>query len=294
MLPVGSVEFHRRGRKIHDFTAAPVQDHHGFVGGIEDRPVVFFPFDQVVDGLSLPGDLLFQVGDAPVHRLNLGGIDGLVHVSELSWGRIEDPEEVYKVGQRLKVEVLNVDRDRQRIGLSLKALQSDPWESVGERHSVGDLVEGTVSQVVDFGIFVELEPGIEGLLHNSELISPSQRDELKSGDKILVKIIRIEPHRRRIGLSVKQVRLHEWEAWHAEHEQAPAELAPSSIEVEEEEEEQEPEPEPEAEPAEEEAEEAEAIETDVADESDDDAESNVDAEEDVEEEKSSETEVDEA
>ncbi len=158
--------------------------------------------------------------------VNLGGIDGLVHVSELSWGRIEKPEEVYKVGQRLKVEVLNVDRDRQRIGLSLKSLQSDPWESVDDAYRVGDLVEGTVSQVVDFGIFVELEPGIEGLLHNSELISPSQRDELKAGDKILVKVIRIEPHRRRIGLSVKQVRLQEWESWHAEHGETPAEQEP--------------------------------------------------------------------
>jgi small subunit ribosomal protein S1 len=223
--------------------------------------------------------------------VNLGGIDGLVHVSELSWGRIEDPEEVYKVGQRLKVEVLNVDRERQRIGLSLKALQADPWESVGEKYVVGDLVEGTVSQVVDFGIFVELEPGIEGLLHNSELISPSQRDELKSGDKILVKVIRIEPHRRRIGLSVKQVRLHEWETWHAEHEEASAELAPSIADEGEERE-----TEPEAEPVEEEA---EPFDADVTDTSDEDAESSVDeeeiSEEEIsEEEESSETEAGEA
>ncbi|MGC9399736.1 MAG: 30S ribosomal protein S1 [Anaerolineae bacterium] len=149
--------------------------------------------------------------------VNLGGIDGLVHVSELSWGRIENPEEEFKVGQRLKVKVLNVDRERQRIGLSLKALQPDPWESVAEKYREGDLVQGTVSQVVDFGVFVELEPGIEGLLHNSELLSPGQREELQSGDEILVKIIRVEPHRRRIGLSAKQVQLHEWEAWHAEH-----------------------------------------------------------------------------
>ncbi len=162
--------------------------------------------------------------------VNLGGIDGLVHVSELSWGRIEKPEEVYKVGQRLRVKVLNVDRERQRIGLSLKALQPDPWESVDEKYDVGDLVEGTVSQVVDFGVFVELEPGIEGLLHNSELISPSQRDELEAEDKILVKVIRIEPHRRRIGLSVKQVSLQEWETWHAENIQEPASETPAEEE----------------------------------------------------------------
>ncbi|MEA3309677.1 MAG: S1 RNA-binding domain-containing protein [Chloroflexota bacterium] len=147
--------------------------------------------------------------------VNLGGIDGLVHVSELSWGRIEDPSKVYKVGQKVKVQVLNVDVERQRVGLSIKALQADPWDSVLERYSEGDLVKGVVSQVVDFGIFVEIEPGIEGLLHNSELISTDQREELASGKEILVKIIRIEPQRQRIGLSVKQVQLHEWEEWYA-------------------------------------------------------------------------------
>ena len=146
--------------------------------------------------------------------VNLGGIDGLVHVSELSWGRIEDPAKIYKVGQKVRVQILNVDLDRQRIGLSIKALQDDPWDSVVARYSEGDLVEGVVSQVVDFGIFVEIEPGIEGLLHNTELNSTDQREELASGDEILVKIIRIEPRRRRIGLSVKQVQLDEWEEWH--------------------------------------------------------------------------------
>ncbi len=167
--------------------------------------------------------------------VNLGGIDGLVHVSELSWGRIENPEKVYKVGQRLRVKILNVDRERERIGLSLKALQPDPWESVVKNYEVEDLVEGAISQIVDFGIFVELEPGIEGLLHNSELISPSQREELESGEKILVKIIRIEPQRRRIGLSARQVQMHEWETWHAEHV-SPAEEVPDEVEETEQEE----------------------------------------------------------
>ena len=145
--------------------------------------------------------------------VNLGGMDGLVHISELSWGRIENPAEVFHPGQRIKVKVLSVDQDRQRIALSIKALTPDPWESVGERYDIGQLVEGKVTQVVDFGIFIELEPGIEGLLHNSELRDVAQREELASGDTVLVKVIRIESDRRRIGLSVRQVRPEEWEEW---------------------------------------------------------------------------------
>ncbi|MGC9522293.1 MAG: 30S ribosomal protein S1, partial [Anaerolineae bacterium] len=145
--------------------------------------------------------------------VNLGGMDGLVHISELSWGRIENPGEIYHPGQRVKVKVLNVDRERQRIALSIKALTPDPWESVAERYQVGDLVEGRVTQVVDFGVFIELEPGVEGLLHNSELRDVAQREELSAGDSILVKVIRVEPDRRRIGLSVRQVRPNEWEEW---------------------------------------------------------------------------------
>ena len=145
--------------------------------------------------------------------VNLGGMDGLVHISELSWGRIENPGEVYRTGQRVKVKVLSVDRERQRIALSIKALTPDPWESVPVRYQIGELVQGHVTQVVDFGVFVELEPGVEGLLHNSELRDVAQRDELVSGEKVLVKVIRIESDRRRIGLSVRQVRPEEWEEW---------------------------------------------------------------------------------
>ncbi|MDF1512731.1 MAG: S1 RNA-binding domain-containing protein [Anaerolineae bacterium] len=145
--------------------------------------------------------------------VNLGGLDGLVHISELSWGRIENPTEVYRPGQRVKVKVLNVDRERQRIALSIKALAPDPWESAPERYQVGSLVMGKVSQVVDFGSFIELEPGVEGLLHNSELRDFEQREELEANAELLVKIIRVEPERRRIGLSVRQVRPEEWEDW---------------------------------------------------------------------------------
>lgn len=155
--------------------------------------------------------------------VNLGGLDGLVHISELSWGRIENPSEVYRPGQRVKVKVLSVDEDRQRIALSIKALTPDPWDTAPERYPVGSLVLGKVTQVVDFGSFIELEPGVEGLLHNSELRDFEQREELNSNEPLLVKIIRVEPERRRIGLSVRQVRPEEWEDWvvaQAEREEA--------------------------------------------------------------------------
>jgi small subunit ribosomal protein S1 len=160
--------------------------------------------------------------------VNLGGMDGLVHISELSWGRIESPVEVFHPGQRIKVKVLSVDHNRQRIALSIKALTPDPWESVSERYEPGQLGQGRVTQVVDFGVFIELEPGIEGLLHNSELRDIAQREELASGESILVKVIRIESDRRRIGLSVRQVRPEEWEEWalrQIEEEQQQAEAA---------------------------------------------------------------------
>lgn len=158
--------------------------------------------------------------------VNLGGLDGLVHISELSWGHIDKPTDVFRVGQRVKVKVINLNRERRRIGLSIKALTPDPWESVPQRYHEGELREGKVSQLSDFGAFVELEPGVEGLLHNTELLSAEQRAELKPGDRVLVKVIRIEPDRRRIGLSARQVRREEWEQWAAEQAARAQEAAP--------------------------------------------------------------------
>ncbi len=149
--------------------------------------------------------------------VNLGGLDGLVHFSELSWGRIENVAEAFKVGQKVKVKVLDVDPQRQRIALSIKALKPNPWLTVEQRYEVGQLIEGKVSQVADFGVFVELEPGVEGLLHKSE-ISSGQLSELKVGDRILVKVIRVEQDRQRISLSARQVTRQEWEQWAAEQQ----------------------------------------------------------------------------
>jgi small subunit ribosomal protein S1 len=152
--------------------------------------------------------------------VDVGGADGLVHLSELSWGRVDDAHEVCSVGDELEVAVLSIDKDRERIGLSLKQTKEDPWATVGERYREGDLIEGKVTQVSSIGAFVEVEPGVEGLLHVSELVgAPAVVPEevLKAGDKIPVKVIRVESNRRRIGLSARRVSRSEWEHWAAEN-----------------------------------------------------------------------------
>jgi small subunit ribosomal protein S1 len=153
--------------------------------------------------------------------VDLGGADGLAHISELSWGQVRHPREVVRVGDEVDVYVLRLDHERNRIGLSLKRLQPDPWTLVDETYEVGQLVEGVVTNVVRFGAFIEIEPGLEGLLHVSEFadIAPSDPHELvKEGDRLLVRIIRIQSWRRRMGLSLRQVSEAEWEAWVARSE----------------------------------------------------------------------------
>jgi len=148
--------------------------------------------------------------------VDLGGADGLVHVSELSWRRVNHPREVLSVGQEVDVYVLGVDRQRKRIALSLKRLQPDPWTVVDEQYSVGQLVNGRVTRVLDFGAFVELDMGVEGLLHVSEMIGTPElqpTDVVQPKDHVVLKIIRIDSSRKRIGLSAKQVRQNEWEGW---------------------------------------------------------------------------------
>ena len=155
--------------------------------------------------------------------VDLGGADGLIHVSELSWGRVDNPRQVLKVGDEVDVYVLDVDRERKRIALSLKKLQPDPWTIVDDHYRVGELVEGRVTRVLDFGAFVELDLGIEGLLHTSEMIGTPElppSDIVHPGEKLLVKIIRIESRRRRLALSARQVRKSEWERWIAEQQTA--------------------------------------------------------------------------
>src|SRR5664279_3347613 len=139
--------------------------------------------------------------------VDLGGVDGLVHVSELSWKHIDHPSEVVEVGQEVDVEVLDVDLDRERVSLSLKATQEDPWRQFARTHQIGQVVPGKVTKLVPFGAFVRVQDGIEGLVHISELAErhveiPEQ--VVNVGDEIMVKVIDIDLERRRISLSLKQ------------------------------------------------------------------------------------------
>jgi len=141
--------------------------------------------------------------------VNLGGADGLIHLSELSWGRINHPKEVVSIGEKIKVMILNVDRERKRIGLSLRRLLPEPWETVPDRYEVGQIVRGLVTKLVHFGAFARLDGDtIEGLIHISELTErriahPSEI--LSEGQEIDLRIIRIDTDKRRMGLSLKQV-----------------------------------------------------------------------------------------
>ena len=160
--------------------------------------------------------------------VDLGGADGLVHVSELSWRRVNHPREVLSVGQEVEVYVLGVDRQRRRIALSLKRLQPDPWTIADEEFQVGQLVNGRVTRVLDFGAFVELDMGVEGLLHVSEMIGTPElqpSDVVHPNDDVVLKIIRIDSARKRIGLSAKQVRQNEWERWMMEQQETEAAAA---------------------------------------------------------------------
>lgn len=138
--------------------------------------------------------------------VDLGGIDGLIHISELSWNHVNHPSEVVKVGQEVEVQVLEVDLDRERISLGLKQTTEDPWRSLVKKYPVGAIVEGEVTKLVPFGIFVDLGNGIEGLVHISEMAkahveAPAQ--VCKVGDTVQVKVMEIDLDRRRISLSMK-------------------------------------------------------------------------------------------
>ncbi len=140
--------------------------------------------------------------------VNINGADGLVHLSELSWERIQHPNEILEVGQEVKVKVINVDREKKRIGLSLRALSDDPWRSQIEKFSVGQLVEGVVTRLTKFGAFARLEGDVEGLIHISEISETRiehPKEALKEGETVALRIIRIDPEQHRIGLSLRKV-----------------------------------------------------------------------------------------
>ena len=140
--------------------------------------------------------------------VDLDGIDGLIHISELSWGHVNHPSEVLSIGEEVSVKVLDIDRDRQRISLGLKQTQEDPWERVVRTYNVGDVLEGKVTKVVSFGAFVEIMEGVEGLVHISELAQhhvENPREVVEPEDNVKVKILEIDEERRRLSLSLKRV-----------------------------------------------------------------------------------------
>jgi small subunit ribosomal protein S1 len=140
--------------------------------------------------------------------VDLGGVEGLIHVSELSWGRVGHPSDVVECGQEIEVEIISVDRDQDRVALSLKELLPDPWEKVDEKYSIEQIVEGVVTNVVKFGAFIGIEDGLEGLIHVSELGDGSflhSRNVLHEGEQVRVRIIHIDASDRRLGLSLRGV-----------------------------------------------------------------------------------------
>jgi small subunit ribosomal protein S1 len=140
--------------------------------------------------------------------IDLGGADGLAHISELSWQRVNHPREVLSPGQEVKVMVVEIDADRERIGLSLRRLQSNPWETIDQRYSLGQIVSGPVTNVAPFGAFVQIEEAVEGLIHASELdVDPQAqpRDLLQPGQTVTAKIISLDKQRQRMGLSLRRV-----------------------------------------------------------------------------------------
>ena len=147
--------------------------------------------------------------------VDLGGIDGLLHVTDMSWGRLQNPAELFKVGDTVQVKVLKFDKDRERVSLGYKQLQPDPWQSVEERYPISRRMHGKVASVTDYGAFIELEAGVEGLVHVSEM-SWSKRIKHPSklvnvGDDVDVEVLSIDPKARRISLGMKQVQSNPWD-----------------------------------------------------------------------------------
>jgi small subunit ribosomal protein S1 len=140
--------------------------------------------------------------------VNINGADGLVHLSEISWDRIQHPTEVLKVGQEIKVKIINIDREKKRIGLSIRQLMDDPWIHRISQYEVGQLLEGTITRLTKFGAFARIEEDLEGLIHISEISErriEHPKEVLKEGETITLRVIKIEPENHRVGLSIRRV-----------------------------------------------------------------------------------------
>lgn len=196
-LPVEVIEVERRRRRLvlsHRFAERKYR---------EERKAQLFEEMKVGDVVEGEVRSLRPFGAF----VDIGGADGLLHVSEIGWTPVSHPRDVLQVGDRIQVEVLRLDSDRSRIALSRKKLLPNPWESIEERYRQGETILVTITRVVDFGAFAQLEPGVEGLIHVSELADIEVAEPLKSvapGDRVAVKILRVDPERQRIGLSRRQ------------------------------------------------------------------------------------------
>ncbi len=166
--------------------------------------------ERVIDGLEVGKSYTGRVTSLSDFGafVNVNGADGLVHLSELSWDRVTHPREVLEVGQEVKVKVINIDREKKRIGLSIRALADDPWKSRVDKFTVGQLVEGVITRLTKFGAFARLEGDIEGLIHISEIADhriEHPKEVLKEGEVRTLRIVRIEADQHRIGLSLRKV-----------------------------------------------------------------------------------------
>lgn len=160
--------------------------------------------------------------------IDLGGADGLVHISELAWYRVNHPREVLEIGDEIEVEILKLDKKKQRISLSRKRLVANPWDTAEERYGINELVEGKITRIVDYGAFAQIEPGVEGLLHVSQLARTNVEkvsDVVKEGETHLLRVVSLDTRRQRIGLSLKAVTTSEQIEWMAEKEMEKAEAA---------------------------------------------------------------------
>jgi small subunit ribosomal protein S1 len=148
--------------------------------------------------------------------VDLGGIDGLLHVTDMSWGRLQNPGEMFRVGENVQVKVLKFDKDRERVSLGFKQLLPDPWESVTERFPVGQRMQGKIASVTDYGAFIELEPGVEGLVHVSEMTWSKRMKHpsklVQPNETVEVEVLGVDPKNRRISLGMKQTQPNPWES----------------------------------------------------------------------------------
>jgi small subunit ribosomal protein S1 len=169
--------------------------------------------NNIVEGNIIEG-VIKNITDYGIF-IDLGGIDGLLHVTDISWGRIAKPSEIFHKGDTIKVKVLSFDREKERVSLGLKQLHDNPWEHISERYPVGALVQGKVVNLTDYGVFIELEPGVEGLVHISEMYwtreikHPSK--VMNVGDTVNVVVLEVNPEAKRVSLSLKQTTANPWE-----------------------------------------------------------------------------------